>query len=177
MAWTAPMTAIAGSVFTAAQFNTFVRDNLNETAAAKATIPGAHFAVSDTNQLAQRVLATASTLVTETTTSTVFTDLATIGPSVSVTTGVAALVFTHCGMENSGTGSVRMGYEVSGASSVVAADNKGSGLAGTGGLNVVHSCVTIETGLTPGVNVFTAKYRVSASVGTFLSRRIGVVPF
>jgi hypothetical protein len=29
MAWTAPMTAIPGDVFTAAQFNTHVRDNLN----------------------------------------------------------------------------------------------------------------------------------------------------
>ena len=31
------MTAVSGSVYTAAQFNTFVRDNLNETAPAKAT--------------------------------------------------------------------------------------------------------------------------------------------
>lgn len=29
MVWTAPMTAIPGDVFTAAQFNTHVRDNLN----------------------------------------------------------------------------------------------------------------------------------------------------
>src|SRR5690606_12967068 len=43
MAWSAPMTAVSGSVFTAAQFNQFVRDNLNETAPARATTAGAHF--------------------------------------------------------------------------------------------------------------------------------------
>ena len=34
MAWTAPMTAVSGSVLTAAQWNTNVRDNLLETAPA-----------------------------------------------------------------------------------------------------------------------------------------------
>ena len=29
MAWTSPMTAISGSIFTAAHFNQNVRDNLN----------------------------------------------------------------------------------------------------------------------------------------------------
>lgn len=29
MAWSAPMTAVAGAVYTAAQFNTYTRDNLN----------------------------------------------------------------------------------------------------------------------------------------------------
>ena len=36
MTWTAPMTAVAGAVYTAAQWNTSIRDNLNETAVAKA---------------------------------------------------------------------------------------------------------------------------------------------
>ena len=43
------MTAVASSVFTAAQFNTFIRDNLNETSPAKATTAGAYFTVSGTN--------------------------------------------------------------------------------------------------------------------------------
>jgi hypothetical protein len=37
MAWTAPMTAVSGAAFTAAQFNTHVRDNLLETGPAKVT--------------------------------------------------------------------------------------------------------------------------------------------
>lgn len=37
MAWTTPMTAVANAVWTAAQFNSDIRDNLNETGPAKAT--------------------------------------------------------------------------------------------------------------------------------------------
>ncbi|GII42264.1 hypothetical protein [Planotetraspora phitsanulokensis] len=37
MAWSAPMTAVANSIFTTAAFNQYVRDNLLETAPAKAT--------------------------------------------------------------------------------------------------------------------------------------------
>ena len=92
MAWSAPMTAVSGSVFTAAQFNTFVRDNLNETSPAKATTSGAYFTVSGTNEITERVPASASTLVSETTTSTSFTDLTTVGPEVTVDTGASAVL-------------------------------------------------------------------------------------
>ena len=177
MTWSAPMTAVAGSVFTAAQFNAFLRDNLNETAPAKATTEGAHFAVSGTNEIAERLSTTANVLVSETTTSTTFTDLATVGPSVTVDTGPSALVIIHSSMDNSGTGSTRMAYDVSGASSISAADNRGIGVYGTAGTGVITSGVVWHDDLTPGSNTFTAKYRVASGTGTFLSRRIVVVPF
>ena len=176
MAWSAPMTAVASSVFTAAQFNTFLRDNLNETAPAKATTSGAYFVVSGTNEITERIPATVNTLVSETTTSTSYTDLATAGPAVTVDTGPNALVLVHGSLENSGTGSSRMAYEVSGASSIAPADNRGIGVFGTAGTGVVSSGVALHTDLTPGTNTFTAKYRVSAGTGTFLSRRIVVFP-
>lgn len=177
MAWTAPMTAIAGSVFTAAQFNTFIRDNLAETAPAKATTPGAHFAVSDTNQIAERIGARAEVLTSETTTSTSYTDLATVGPQVTVTTGPSALVYVHGSLQNSGTSSSRMAYVVSGASSIAEQDNRGIGSGGDSAVFSLQSGVHFHTDLTPGVNTFKAVYRVAGGTGTFLSRRIGVIPF
>lgn len=176
MAWSAPMTAVSNAVFTAAQFNAFLRDNLNETAPAKATTAGAHFAVSDTNEISERISETASVLVAETTTSTSFTDLTTFGPSVSVDTGPAALVVVHGSVENTGAGSSRMAYDVSGASTIAAADNRGIGIAGVAGVVAVMSGVAFHTDLTPGTNTFTARYRVASGTGTFQSRRIVVFP-
>ena len=176
MAWSAPMTAVSNSVFTASQFNAFIRDNLNETAPAKATTAGAHFAVSDTNEISERVSETASVLTSETTSSSTFTDLATPGPAVTVDTGPAALVVVHGAMENTGTGASRMAYDVSGASTIAAADNRGVGVYGVAGAGVITSGVVLHTDLTPGTNTFTAKYRAATGTGTFLSRRIVVFP-
>src|SRR5882672_4060511 len=92
MTWTAPMTAIAGSVFTAAQFNTFVRDNLNECPAAKATAPGSHFITSGTNQVVERIPVEAVLNISEQTTSASFADLTTPGPTVTAVTGSTALI-------------------------------------------------------------------------------------
>jgi hypothetical protein len=170
------MTAVASSVFTAAQFNTFLRDNLNETAPAKASTAGSHFAVSGPNEISERLSETASVLVAETTTSTSFTDLTTVGPSVTVDTGPAAWVVVHGSVENTGAGSARMAYDVSGATAIAAADNRGIGVAGTAGTVVVTSGVSFHTDLTPGSNTFTAKYRVASGTGTFQSRRIAVLP-
>ncbi|MFJ8049795.1 hypothetical protein [Streptomyces luteogriseus] len=176
MAWSAPMTAVASSVFTAAQFNTFLRDNLNETAPAKASTSGAYFTVSGTNEITERVPETESVLIAETTTSTSYTDLTTLGPTVTVETGPFALVLVHGSVENTGAGSSRMAYEVSGASSIAPADNRGIGTFGVAGAGVVASGVALHQDLTPGTNTFTAKYRVASGTGTFQSRRIVVFP-
>jgi hypothetical protein len=180
MSWTAPFTAVAGSVLTAAQWNTFVRDNMNETGPAKATTAGAYLVVEGTNQLAERVISKAVDTVSGTTTSTSFTDLdspADIGPQVTVVTGSNALVLIHCAISNSGTGSARAGYEVSGSTSITGADNRGLGIVTAAGTTIIASCASWHTDLTPGSNTFTLKYRVSASTGTFSSRRIAVMPY
>jgi hypothetical protein len=94
-----------------------------------------------------------------------------------VETGTAALIIVRCAAENSGTGSVRMGYAISGATSVSPADNRTVHIFGSAGVNIGASDVSLWTSLNPGSNTFTAKYRVSSGTGTFSSRRIIVMPF
>ena len=178
MVWTAPMTAVSGSVYTAAQFNTFVRDNLNETAPAKATTPGAYFVTTSLNEITERVGARETLATSETTTSTSFTDLATIGPDVTVTTGSLALVIFGAEQSNSGTGSTRTSVDVSGASTIAAADIRSLTLSGgTAGETIQASHAVFYDDLTPGSNTFTMKYRVSSGTGTFSRRRLIVLPY
>lgn len=179
MAWSAPMTAVANSTFTAAQFNTFVRDNLNETAPALATAAGSYFVTDGVNSIAERTPNTTGVLTSETTASTTFANLATIGPSVTVDTGPHALVITHCQVENSGAGSAYAGVEVSGASSIAPALNRAINVFNAPGVRVgAGTAVLYAAGLllTPGSNTFTMKYRVSSGTGTFADRRIIVMP-
>lgn len=177
MAWTTPMTAVANATFTAAQFNAHVRDNLNETAPAKATTAGRIFVSSGANAIVERAIETAAVATNETTTSTSFTDIATSGPAVTVTTGVRAIVILTCRLSNSTSGQASlMGYVISGASTQAGDDDKSVGQQSesAGGL-IRCSTVVMETGLTAGSNVFTSKYRVTANTGTFGSRRITVI--
>jgi hypothetical protein len=180
MTWTAPMTAVSGAVFTAAQFNTFVRDNLAEQSPAKAASASGYFAVSGTNELEERVAAQDFESARETTTSTTYADLATVGPAVTCTTGSAALVIVACqaGSTTVAAASARMGWEVSGATVLAADDAYCCGkTGGTSDLYISNSNFTRYDALTPGVNTFTAKYRVSSGTGTFVHRRITVIPF
>jgi hypothetical protein len=178
MAWNAPMTAIAGSVFTAAQFNQFIRDNLAETAPAKAVTPGGYFVTTATNQIAERIGQAATQLANDTTTSTSYGDLdTTSGPSLTVTTGNCALVIISASLSNSANVSARMAYEVSGASSLAAADNRGIATFGVAGVGIVASNTIFHNDLTAGSNIFTARYRVAGGTGSFTSRRITVLPF
>ena len=182
MAWSAPFTAVANTVFTAAQFNQYVRDNLNETAPAKATASGGYFVATGVNAIAERIADGSTDLNTGTTTSTTYADLdspAAPGPSVTVTTGTMALVVVHGQFENSGVDSARMAYDVSGATTIAGADNRGVGVFGVAGVNTTTGTAVLHFGgvsLTPGSNTFTAKYRVSGGTGTFASRRIAVLP-
>lgn len=181
MAWSAPMTAVANTAFTAAQFNTYVRDNLNETAPAKASTAGGYFVVTGTNLIAERVPDSVLTDITETTTSTSYVDLATVGPAVTLTTGTKALVSVggEIGNTSSTTGSVRMSVAVSGATSRSASDNWAYGNSSwpTTGSRLHATTTFLFENLTPGVNTFTCKYRVGAGTGTYRRRMLSVIPF
>jgi hypothetical protein len=168
------MTAVANSVFTAAQFNQFIRDNLNETAPAKATTAGSHFAGTGLNSIAERIAETEIVATSETTTSNSYTDLATVGPTVTVTTGPYAIVFLYNSNVNSTTVTSLMSFEVSGASSIAAADNNSIGIAGTTGSR--EGAAFLVTTLTAGSNTFRCKYRVGSGTGTYADRRITVFP-
>lgn len=175
MVWSAPMTAVANSVFTAAQFNQFVRDNLNETAPAKATTAGTHFAATGLNSIAERTLAAALEGANEGTASTVYTNLATAGPAVTVTTGPVAVVMLYASIINSAANASFMSFEVTGATSLGPTDNFAVGNTGTSPVRA--SAAFIVGGLTPGSNTFTTRYRAAAGTGTFDDRRIAVIPF
>lgn len=177
MAWTAPMTAVANSAFTAAQFNTYVRDNLNETAAAKATAAGQIFVATGVNSIAARTPTGDAINTSETTTSTSFTDLATIGPTVTVTTGTSALVFQTARVANTGGLSSYMGHAVSGATTLSpSVDNSLIADPGSGNLQRSSALAFRAGDLTAGTNIFTAKYQVDGGTGTFSYRRLVVIP-
>lgn len=180
MAWTAPMTAVAGSVYTAAQFNTFVRDNLNECAPAKAQTAGGYFVTSATNQIAERTISHSIVNTADTTSATSPSDLDnTDGPVVTAVTGSVALVVVggRIGGGTVATQSVKMAWEVSGASSISATDAWAAGVVGVSGGFAYCSRAYLATGLTPGTNIFTAKYSVSSGTGTYSARSLLVMPF
>lgn len=177
MAWTAPMTAVAGSVFTAAQFNTFIRDNLNECPASKALTPGGYFATSDTNQVTERVVTEAAVETSEGTASTSYTNLATPGPAITLNTGSRALVWVSADLVcNTAGQSARTTFNVSGTSSVAEADALALRNVNIATLRATAGPTLVT--LTPGSNTFTMTYRTSgASTSTFVNRRIVVMPF
>lgn len=195
MTWTAPMTAVDGDVLTASQFNRYVRDNLNETAVAKATTAGQFFVATSGTSVAPRRCVSSKVYFGEDLThidstqdhSGAFVDLGKYaGPSVSATTGTSALVMVSAMMDNSVAHVLTaVGYAVSGASTIAADATKGVGQDGmvadaTGSApNLVrlggmfHENAT----LTPGTNVFTMKYlnSTNASATAYFDRREIVV--
>lgn len=173
------MTAVAGSVFTAAQFNTFIRDNLAETAPAKATTPGSFFTTSATNQITERVPAQATVNTSETTTSTTFTDLATVGPTVTVTTGVQALIVVSAEISNNTASQAgRIAVDISGATTIAPDNNKVLRQESSGTTEFQRcSLVYLQTALTPGSNTFKMMYTtVGASTASFNFRNLVVLP-
>lgn len=178
MVWTAPMTAVANTVFTAAQFNTHVRDNLNETAPAKATVAGTLFVSDGVNSIAERVPSTAGVTTSESTTSAAYTDVATPGPAVTVTTGTRAIVAVTSIVQNSSASqNSYASYAVSGASSIAATDDRAVIITAAAINQTLRgAAVYMETGLTAGSNTFTMKYRVTGGTGSFQNRRIVVIP-
>lgn len=142
-----------------------------------------------TAKFATGVTVTAAQAASGTTTSTTFTATLTGGTTCS-TTFVAppsgrVMVHNTANLSNSTTSGVLMGFEirtgavVGSGTVVVAADddeaNSGSGVASVGRRSTVTT--PILSGLTPGATYnIRQMFRVSAGTGTFLSKRITVVP-
>lgn len=177
MAWTSPMTFSSGSVLTAAQLNTHLRDNQLETAPAKATTAGRIFVATGANAIAERAISTATVSTTQTRTSTSYGDLATVGPAVTVTTGANAIVMTSSVVQNNtASENTYFSYAVSGATTISAdVDGEAWLYSSAAGQGARIGMVNMNTTLTPGSNTFTMKYRVTGGTGTFLNRRIIVI--
>lgn len=172
------MTAVAGSAFTAAQFNTYVRDNLLETFPGKASAANQLLIGTGLNTVAVRAPATDEISTTETSSSSSFGNLATVGPTVTVTTGTSALVAWGCYSGNSADSKTLMSVEVFGATVIAAADNNSIiHYAPSTGAASTQYMLRIYSSLTAGSNIFRAKYRVTAGTGTWARRNIAVIPF
>lgn len=169
------MTAVAGATFTAAQFNQYVRDLFLECPTAKVSTAGQYAVATSANTMAARAVLSAVIATSETTGSTSYVDLTTVGPAVTITTGVSAFVMFGALISNSGANSSRMSVSVSGASSVAASDAWSTVNVGTSANR--HISAHFFTGLTAGSNIFTSKYDVSAGTGTFVNRELIVVPY
>ncbi len=180
MAWSSPITFVTGETLTAAQLNTYVRDNLNETAPAKATTPGGIFVATGANAIAQRVPAGATVSSAQTTSSNSFVDLATVGPSVTLTTGTQAIVSIYSAMAvDTSNNQAESAFAVSGATSIAASSARCIQIDGTpAGDEIRFGATFFQSGLTSGTNTFTMKYRTATSgtVGTFTDRHIVVIP-
>lgn len=143
-------------------------------------LPISQWAVMD--QIARPGPAAAAYVSTsQTTTSTSYTDLSTAGPAVTTTIGSSgmALVTVSANLQNNTQASRSyMGFAVSGATTQAAADSYSIAIGIAAGVaNMGHFAGSfLVAGLTPGSNTFTAKYRVSATTGTFADRRISVIP-
>ncbi len=178
MAWSAPRTWVTAEVVTASIMNTDVRDNFLETGPAVATTGDRYIVTDGANSIVERATGTALVSTTETTTSTSYTDLATSGPSVTVTTGTRAFVAFGARMFNSSVGVVSfMSYDVSGASAISANDAVSTHLESDPAAQVAAQYYGgIQTALTAGSNVFKSEYKASGGTASFQNRRLSILP-
>lgn len=179
MAWNAPITFVANAVLTAAQLNAQVRDNLSETAPAKATAANRIMVTTGANAIEEREIVDAIVEAEQTTTSSTYADMATVGPTVTLTTGTKALVLINAQLKHATVGGIAWAsFAVSGATTDAAIDGRAilyeTATAGGGGVRCGAASLIA---LTAGTNTFTMKYKESGS-GTEASigrRRIQVV--
>lgn len=178
MAWTAPKTFVANTTLTATDLNIYLRNNFLETAPAKATTSGSLFVGAGPNAIVERKSQLATITAAEGTSSTSYTNLETVGPAVTVTTGPRVLIIISAAISSSVVNTQNfMGYEISGTTSQAATDTLSLSTDGIAADKTNRRCtILMEETLNPGVNTFTCKYKVTAGTGTFQNRFIGVWP-
>lgn len=174
IAWTTPLTAVANASLTAAQFNASVRDNMLLTPAALASADSQWFVSTGTNTVVARRPDFGNTVSTaQATASTSFVDLATAGPTLTMTTGVRGLALWGCQLTNS-VGAAFSYMSFTGANFTASTT---ASVQSTGSNAIQASYSLFLNGMTAGSNTFTAKYAVSSGTGTFQDRRLQLLPF
>lgn len=171
------MTFTAGSVLTAAQLNVHLRDNLNETAAAKATTSGSYFVANGANSIVEKGAAKAETLGSVNTSSLSYGNT---GPSVTRTVVSMALAIWSNQASNStaNASSVTSVSMSGGINTAASSDDYSIVIDGQpAGNSLSMAMAHLFTGLTPGSTTFNMQYRVGSGTGTFQRRRITVLPF
>ena len=116
----------------------------------------------------------ANVATSETTTSTTYANLTTVGPSVTMNTGdrTEVEITLSARLSNSGaSGDSFMSVDVSGATTLAAVDDNALFFKSPSAGNPGHYSRSVKiTGLTAGSNTFTAKYRTTANTSTFQFR-------
>ena len=115
---------------------------------------------------------------TSTRTNTAYGDLADGAvPAVTILTGTKAIVSVSANINNSGGASaVFMGYAVSGATTIAATDSEALALTAASATQLQAGYESYITGLTAGLNTFTAKYRAAGGTITASVRKLRVTP-
>lgn len=182
MAWSTPLTAVVNAALNASQWNASVRDNLAETAAARATAPaagvGRWFISTGTNALAERLIQENAVATAEATSSTTYTNLTTNGPILStVLTGLAALVMISARLSHATANEQSWAsFEVTGATTSISNDDRAIVQENPtiGNLSRQTACTLMS--LTAGSNTFRMQYRSgAATAATFATRRLVVM--
>lgn len=177
MAYSTPLTAVSSTALTAAQWNASVRDNMLETPAAKFTTAGRIFVSTGANAGAERAIESNTVSASQTTTNTSYTNLATTGPAVTVTTGTQALVIGEAFMSSNSIGQKSwISCAVSGATTRAASDTIAHEFQ-VYGSNAEHrgTFASLLKFLNAGSNTFTMQYKVSAGTTTFQDRELIVI--
>ena len=115
--------------------------------------------------------ATATVNTSQGTSSSSYTDLATAGPAVTVTTGTKALVIITCDIESGSGTAAYVGFAVSGATTIAGTDLDASYSTVGTTRYAFHSVPT----LTAGSNTFTVQYRSESGTKNFARRTIFVM--
>lgn len=176
MAWSSPPVAVSNSLLTASYLNTYLRDNMLEMMAAKATTAGQTFSTAGVNDVRVVTESSAVLNVSQQREDTNYGDLNTVGPSVTVNTSTLVMVILTAQISNTGSGIAYAGYEVSGATSVLPSDTNAMSKQGAD-VQMFSHLIPHTTALVPGNNTFTMKYRSSTGTATFANRRITVLSF
>lgn len=179
MAWIVPMTWTDESVLTASQMNTFARDNFLNTMPALASGGSRIFVSTGAFGIRESIPAAATINTTETTDSTSYTDLDTLGPQLeNVVTGERAIVIVTARMQvNVVAANCAVSYDVddSGASDTRALISE-SGTVNANGSMYRASLFDVAVGMEPGAHTFCLKYRVTSGTGMFVGRKLVVIP-
>lgn len=179
MVWTAPMTAVDTAMFSCQEYNLHIRDNLLETAPAKVTAKGQYFVTAGARQVAAYGIGDNFVTTAQTRTSTSFGDLTTVGPTVTITTGVSALVWFAVAMSHSNANSqCSASVAVSGASTIKANNHWRIIHDGKAAGNVTRTMGMhrFAAELKPGSNTFKVQYKSNGSTATFSRRYLAVMP-
>lgn len=175
------MTAVAGTPFTAPQWNVYVRDNLNHCAPAVATAGARWIVTTGWNSLAERSPLVEIFHTADTTANTSYEDLDRVGPDLTVTSGPRLIVTLGAAISNSTAGwGGRISVGTSGATAFEPSD-RNSFFAESGNANdgFKGTWTTIyEAGVTAGETTWTCKYRaVGGATATFDDRLLAIIPF